>query len=127
MTRQRPVQCAGRPWCVAAGRAGVIAQPGSSGVFTGSYDIEAAYLSHDRGVYNRRSLSRLRRSFRITRSGHAVEAAGGLPGLRAERWINRAALANLLRPNQFPYQSKTGWVYTTSGDYKDAMRKAMKT
>ena len=33
-------------------------------------------------------------------------------------------LQNLLRPDQFPYASKTGWVYD-SGDYERAMRMAM--
>src|ERR1700749_1307626 len=33
-------------------------------------------------------------------------------------------LQNLLRPDQFPYKSKTGWVYD-SGDYETTMRKAM--
>src|SRR6201986_3685342 len=33
-------------------------------------------------------------------------------------------LQNLLRPEQFPYKSKTGWVYD-SGDYETTMRKAM--
>ena len=33
-------------------------------------------------------------------------------------------LRNLLRPEQFPYQSKTGWVYD-SGDYERALRKAL--
>ena len=33
-------------------------------------------------------------------------------------------LANLLRPDQFPYESKTGWVYD-SGDYERALRKAL--
>ena len=33
-------------------------------------------------------------------------------------------LQNLLRPDQFPYKSKTGWVYD-SGDYEATMRLAM--
>ena len=33
-------------------------------------------------------------------------------------------LRNLLRPDQFPYQSKTGWVYD-SGDYERALRRAL--
>src|SRR4029079_8216289 len=33
-------------------------------------------------------------------------------------------LRNLLRPDQFPYQSKTGWVYD-SGDYEPALRRAL--
>ena len=33
-------------------------------------------------------------------------------------------LANLLRPDQFPYASKTGWVYD-SGDYERALRMAL--
>lgn len=33
-------------------------------------------------------------------------------------------LRNLLKPEQFPYRSKTGWVYD-SGDYETTMRLAM--
>ena len=33
-------------------------------------------------------------------------------------------LKNFIQPEQFPYESKTGWVYD-SGDYEPAMRKAM--
>ncbi|WP_434581824.1 molybdopterin cofactor-binding domain-containing protein [Carbonactinospora thermoautotrophica] len=33
-------------------------------------------------------------------------------------------MKNLLRPEQFPYQAKTGWVYD-SGDYPTCLRKAM--
>ena len=33
-------------------------------------------------------------------------------------------LKNLLKPEQFPYQSKTGWTYD-SGDYETTMRLAM--
>src|ERR1700742_3274358 len=34
-------------------------------------------------------------------------------------------LRNLLRPDQFPYESKTGWVYD-SGDYERALRRALR-
>ena len=33
-------------------------------------------------------------------------------------------LRNLLRPEQFPYESRTGWVYD-SGEYERALRKAL--
>ena len=33
-------------------------------------------------------------------------------------------LANLIRPDQFPYECKTGWVYD-SGDYERTLRKAL--
>jgi len=33
-------------------------------------------------------------------------------------------LQNFIRPEQFPYQCKTGWIYD-SGDYERAMRQAL--
>ena len=57
-------------------------------------------------------------SFRIAEAVYLVERMRRLPGARARAWTRSTLrLANLLRPEQFPYESKTGWVYD-SGDYE---------
>ena len=63
-------------------------------------------------------------SFRITEAVYFVERL--VDCLAYEMKIDPAELRlqNLLKPDQFPYKSKTGWVYD-SGDYETTMRLAM--
>ena len=63
-------------------------------------------------------------SFRITEAVYLVERMVDL--LADELGVDPAELRlkNLLRPEQFPYVSKTGWEYD-SGDYPRALKKAM--
>ncbi len=90
---------------------------GFFGVFTGSYDIEAAYC-HMTAVYTNKAPGGVAYacSFRITEAVYLVERMVDL--LAAELQMDPAELRlkNLLRPEQFPYVSKTGWEYD-SGDY----------
>jgi carbon-monoxide dehydrogenase large subunit len=94
-------------------------------VFTGSYDIEAAHCSV-RGVYTNKAPGGVAYacSFRIAEAVYLVERL--VDCLAFELGADPAALrlANLLAPEQFPYESKTGWVYD-SGDYAVTLRKAM--
>ena len=92
-------------------------------VFTGSYDVAAAHcrvtgVVHEQGARRRR--------LRVL----VPDRRGGLPGRAHASTAWRASwastrsscgCANLLRPEQFPYESKTGWVYD-SGDYERALR-----
>src|SRR4051795_5043825 len=98
---------------------------GFFGVFTGSYDIEAAYC-HMTAVYTNKAPGGVAYacSFRITEAVYFVERL--VDCLAHEMHIDPAELRlrNLLRPEQFPYQSKTGWKYD-SGDYETTMRLAM--
>jgi carbon-monoxide dehydrogenase large subunit len=90
---------------------------GFFGVFTGSYDLEAAHCQVT-GVYTNKAPGGVAYScsFRITEAVYLVERMVDM--LAAELGMDPAELRmrNLLRPGQFPYTCATGWVYD-SGDY----------
>ncbi|GHF61542.1 carbon-monoxide dehydrogenase large subunit [Amycolatopsis bartoniae] len=98
---------------------------GFFGVFTGSYDIEAAHAEVT-GVYTNKAPGGVAYacSFRITEAVYLVERLVDV--LAHDLGLDPAELRlrNLLRPEQFPYQSKTGWEYD-SGDYPRALRLAL--
>ncbi|HVV09359.1 aerobic carbon-monoxide dehydrogenase large subunit [Amycolatopsis sp.] len=98
---------------------------GFFGVFTGSYDIEAAHCEVT-GVYTNKAPGGVAYacSFRITEAVYLVERM--IDVLAFDLGLDPAELRmkNLLRPEQFPYESKTGWEYD-SGDYPRALRKAL--
>jgi carbon-monoxide dehydrogenase large subunit len=95
-------------------------------IFTGSYDLEAAYCSV-KGVYTNKAPGGVayRCSFRVTEAAYLVERMVDL--LADELRIDPVELRmqNFIRPEQFPYTTKTGWEYD-SGDYPAAMREAMR-
>jgi carbon-monoxide dehydrogenase large subunit len=94
-------------------------------IFTGSYDLEAAHCKVT-GVYTNKAPGGVayRCSFRVTEAAYVVERMVDV--LAAELGKDPAELRrrNFIRPEQFPYQSKTGWVYD-SGDYETALRMAL--
>ncbi len=94
-------------------------------IFTGSYDLAAAYCAVT-GVYTNKAPGGVAYScsFRITEAVYLVERMVDL--LARELGMDPAGLRmkNLLRPEQFPYACPTGWVYD-SGDYPRALRAAM--
>ncbi len=94
-------------------------------IFTGSYDLQAAYCEVT-GVYTNKAPGGVAYScsFRITEAVYLVERMVDL--LARELGMDAAGLRmqNLLRPEQFPYTCPTGWVYD-SGDYPRALRAAM--
>ncbi|HUZ55556.1 MAG TPA: aerobic carbon-monoxide dehydrogenase large subunit [Streptosporangiaceae bacterium] len=94
-------------------------------IFTGSYDLQAAYCEVT-GVYTNKAPGGVAYScsFRITEAVYLVERMVDL--LARELGVDAAALRmqNLLRPEQFPYTCATGWEYD-SGDYPRALRAAM--
>ena len=98
---------------------------GFFGVFTGSYDIEAAYCSMT-AVYTNKAPGGVAYacSFRITEAVYLVERMVDVLAHDLEMDPVELRLKNLMRPEQFPYTSKTGWVYD-SGDYEPTLRKAM--
>ena len=63
-------------------------------------------------------------SFRITEAVYFVERLVDCLAYELKMDPAELRLQNLLRPEQFPYKSKTGWVYD-SGDYEATMRLAM--
>ncbi|HEX5495038.1 MAG TPA: aerobic carbon-monoxide dehydrogenase large subunit [Mycobacteriales bacterium] len=94
-------------------------------VFTGSYDLAAAHCEVT-GVYTNKAPGGVAYacSFRVTEAVYLVERMVDL--LAAELGVDAGdlRLANLLRPEQFPYTCATGWEYD-SGDYPRALRVAM--
>jgi aerobic carbon-monoxide dehydrogenase large subunit len=98
---------------------------GFFGVFTGSYNLEAAHCQVT-GVYTNKAPGGVAYacSFRITEAVYLVERLVDL--LAAELGADPAELRmrNLLRPEQFPYTCATGWVYD-SGDYPHTLQVAL--
>ncbi|WP_250213707.1 aerobic carbon-monoxide dehydrogenase large subunit [Acrocarpospora catenulata] len=94
-------------------------------VFTGSYDIQAAHCEVT-GVYTNKAPGGVAYacSFRITEAVYLVERM--IDVLAAELGADPAELRmkNLLRPEQFPYTTPTGWEYD-SGDYQKTLQLAM--
>src|ERR671913_141678 len=95
-------------------------------IFTGSYDLEAAYCTV-KGVYTNKAPGGVayRCSFRVTEAAYLVERMVDL--MADELGIDPIELRikNFIRPEQFPYTTKTGWTYD-SGEYEKAMREAMR-
>jgi carbon-monoxide dehydrogenase large subunit len=94
-------------------------------VFTGSYDIEAAHCQVH-GVYTNKAPGGVAYacSFRIAEAVYLVERLVDCLAFELRTDPAGLRLANLIAPDQFPYPSKTGWVYD-SGDYERALRKAL--
>ena len=94
-------------------------------VFTGSYDIEAAHC-HVTGVYTNKAPGGVAYacSFRIAEAVYLVERLVDCLAYELEIDAAELRLANLISPDQFPYECKTGWVYD-SGDYERTLRKAL--
>ena len=94
-------------------------------IFSGSYDLEAAHC-HVTGVYTNKAPGGVayRCSFRVTEAAYLVERMVDALALELKTDPAELRLKNFIRPEQFPYPSKTGWVYD-SGDYEKAMRLAM--
>jgi len=95
-------------------------------IFTGSYDYEAAHCKVT-GVYTNKAPGGVAYacSFRITEAVYLVERL--VDCLAAEMKIDPAELRlkNLLRAEQFPYTTPTGWEYD-SGNYGPALLEAMR-
>jgi aerobic carbon-monoxide dehydrogenase large subunit len=94
-------------------------------VFTGSYDLEAAHC-RVQGVYTNKAPGGVAYacSFRIAEAVYLVERLVDCLAHELRADPAQLRLANLLRPEQFPYASKTGWVYD-SGDYATTLRTAL--
>ncbi len=94
-------------------------------VFTGSYDIEAAHCRVT-GAYTNKAPGGVAYacSFRIAEAVYLVERLVDCLAFELGADPAQLRLDNLLRPEQFPYESKTGWTYD-SGDYAATLRKAL--
>jgi carbon-monoxide dehydrogenase large subunit len=94
-------------------------------IFTGSYDLEAAHCDVT-GVYTNKAPGGVAYacSFRVTEAAYLVERMVDCLADELKMDPAELRLKNLLRPEQFPYTCKTGWVYD-SGDYPRALKLAM--
>jgi aerobic carbon-monoxide dehydrogenase large subunit len=95
-------------------------------IFTGSYDLEAAYCTV-KGVYTNKAPGGVayRCSFRVTEAAYLVERIVDLLADELGMDPVQLRLKNFIRPEQFPYTTKTGWTYD-SGEYEKTMREAMR-
>lgn len=94
-------------------------------IFSGSYDYPAAHCVVE-PVYTNKAPGGVAYacSFRITEAAYVIERIVDV--LAAELGMDAAELRlkNLIKPEQFPYTSPTGWEYD-SGEYEKTMRLAM--
>jgi carbon-monoxide dehydrogenase large subunit len=99
---------------------------GFFGVFTGSYDIQAAYCKMT-AVYTNKAPGGVAYacSFRITEAVYLIERIVACLADELDMDPVELRIKNFIQPDQFPYTSKTGWVYD-SGDYEPTMREAMR-
>ena len=94
-------------------------------IFTGSYDLQAAYCSVT-GVYTNKAPGGVAYacSFRVTEAVYLVERMVDILARKLDMDPAELRLKNFIKPEQFPYANKTGWVYD-SGNYEAAMRLSM--
>jgi carbon-monoxide dehydrogenase large subunit len=94
-------------------------------VFTGSYDVEAAHCAVT-GVYTNKAPGGVAYacSFRITEAAYLIERMIDVLAYELKMDPAELRMKNLLRPEQFPYPSPTGWEYD-SGDYPRALSLAL--
>jgi len=94
-------------------------------IFTGSYDLQAAFCEVT-GVYTNKAAGGVAYScsFRITEAVYLVERLVDMLARKLGLDPAELRMRNLLRPEQFPYTCPTGWQYD-SGDYPRALALAM--
>jgi aerobic carbon-monoxide dehydrogenase large subunit len=94
-------------------------------IVTGSYDFPVAHCEVD-GVYTNKAPGGVayRCSFRVTEAAYCIERAMDILAQKLGMDPAELRMKNLIRREQFPYQSALGWEYD-SGDYHAAMQKAM--
>src|SRR5690348_1096735 len=97
---------------------------GFFGVFTGSYDLKAAFCRMT-AVYTNKAPGGVAYacSFRITEAVYLVERIVDVLAYELRMDPAELRLKNFIQPDQFPYTTKTGWVYD-SGNYEPTMRLA---
>ena len=95
-------------------------------IFTGSYDFEAAHCKVT-GVYTNKAPGGVAYacSFRITEAVYLVERLVDCLAMEMKVDPAELRLKNLLRAEQFPYTTPTGWEYD-SGNYAPTLREAMR-
>jgi len=98
---------------------------GFFGMFTGSYDLRAAHCQVT-GVYTNKAPGGVAYScsFRVTEAVYLVERLVDLLARELDADPAELRMKNLLRPEQFPHTTPTGWEYD-SGDYARTLQVAL--
>ena len=98
---------------------------GFFGMFTGSYDLRAAHCQVT-GVYTNKAPGGVAYScsFRVTEAVYLVERMVDLLARELDMDPAELRMNNLLRPEQFPHTTPTGWEYD-SGDYAGTLEVAL--
>jgi carbon-monoxide dehydrogenase large subunit len=94
-------------------------------IVTGSYDFPIAHVAVD-GIYTNKAPGGVayRCSFRVTEAAYCIERAMDILARKLALDPAELRMRNLIRREQFPYQSALGWEYD-SGDYHAALQKAL--
>src|SRR5215510_272678 len=94
-------------------------------IVTGSYDIPTAHVVAD-GWYTNKAPGGVayRCSFRVTEASYLIERLVDNAAHELGVDATQFRLDNFIQPEQFPYESATGFVYD-SGNYPEAMRIAL--
>jgi carbon-monoxide dehydrogenase large subunit len=94
-------------------------------ICTGSYDIPVAHVTVD-GVYTNKAPGGVayRCSFRVTEASYFIERMIDVLARKLDLDPAEIRRRNLIRKEQFPYQSALSWEYD-SGDYLTALDKAL--
>ncbi len=94
-------------------------------IVTGSYDIPAAHVA-GQGVYTNKAPGGVayRCSFRVTEASYLIERLVDVAAHELGVDPAEFRVQNFIKPDQFPYESATGFVYD-SGDYEQALRLAL--
>ena len=94
-------------------------------IVTGSYDLKTAHVAAD-GAYTNKAPGGVayRCSFRVTEASYLIERL--VQNAAYELGVDPSELRrkNFIRPDQFPYESATGFVYD-SGNYEGALDLAL--
>ena len=94
-------------------------------IVTGSYDIPAAHVA-GHGAYTNKAPGGVayRCSFRVTEASYLIERLVQTAAYELGMDPVELRRKNFIKPEQFPYESATGFVYD-SGDYEKALRLAL--
>ncbi|MEA2197830.1 MAG: aerobic carbon-monoxide dehydrogenase large subunit [Solirubrobacteraceae bacterium] len=94
-------------------------------IVCGSYDLQASHVKV-KAVYTNKAPGGVayRCSFRITEAVYLVERMVDALAIDGNMDPAELRLRSFIRPEQFPYETTTGWVYD-SGDYAKTMNVAL--
>lgn len=94
-------------------------------ICTGSYDLKGAFAEVDAAYTNKpQGGITYRCSFRVTEAVYVIERMVDVLAHKVGMDPAEIRMKNFIPKEKFPYKSALGWTYD-SGNYKDALKKAM--